>query len=115
MTAILLDRLVFSKPYFDPLGLIVATENGQPIGFAHAGFGPTEDESALSNELGASILTIVSPHPDEAKIAATLITGSEKYLRDQGAKVLYAGGMRPLNAFYLGLYGGSELPGILDS
>jgi tetratricopeptide (TPR) repeat protein len=27
--------------------------------------------------------------------------------------VIYAGGVRPLNAFYLGLYGGSELPGVL--
>ncbi len=32
-----------------------------------------------------------------------------------GAKVIYAGGIRPLNAFYLGLYGGSELPGVLAS
>ena len=29
--------------------------------------------------------------------------------------MLYAGGIRPLNAFYLGLYGGSELAGVLDS
>lgn len=28
---------------------------------------------------------------------------------------MYGGGIRPLNAFYVGLYGGSELPGILDS
>lgn len=29
--------------------------------------------------------------------------------------MLYAGGIRPLNGFYLGLYGGSELSGVLDS
>jgi ribosomal protein S18 acetylase RimI-like enzyme len=29
--------------------------------------------------------------------------------------VVYIGGIRPLNAFYLGLYGGSELPGVLTS
>jgi hypothetical protein len=29
--------------------------------------------------------------------------------------VLYAGGIRPLNPFYLGFYGGSELPGVLAS
>jgi ribosomal protein S18 acetylase RimI-like enzyme len=28
---------------------------------------------------------------------------------------LYAGAIQPLNGFYLGLYGGSELPGVLDS
>ena len=29
--------------------------------------------------------------------------------------MLYGGGIKPLNPFYSGLYGGSELPGILDS
>jgi ribosomal protein S18 acetylase RimI-like enzyme len=36
-------------------------------------------------------------------------------LRRQGATVLYAGGVKPLNSFYLGLYGGSEIPGVLAS
>ncbi len=115
MTAVLFERMVLSKPYFDPPGLIVATDDDRPIGFAHAGFGPTEDESAIANELGASILTIVAPHAEEAAVAAELIRRSETYLYENGAKVLYGGGIRPLNAFYVGLYGGSELPGILDS
>jgi GNAT superfamily N-acetyltransferase len=29
--------------------------------------------------------------------------------------VLYGGGLHPLNPFYVGLYGGSEVPGVLDS
>jgi GNAT superfamily N-acetyltransferase len=115
MTAELLEQLVLAKPYFDPAGLVLATENGRPIGFAHAGFGPVDDESAISHELGASILVVVAPHPEEAVIARDLIEQSEKYLRGRGARVLYGGGIRPLNAFYNGLYGGSELPGILDS
>ncbi len=36
-------------------------------------------------------------------------------LRGRGARVLYGGGLAPLDPFYLGLYGGSELPGVLDS
>ena len=36
-------------------------------------------------------------------------------MRKRGAQVLYAGGIRPLDPFYLGLYGGSELPGVLAS
>jgi ribosomal protein S18 acetylase RimI-like enzyme len=115
MTAMLLDRFVFSKPYFDQGGLLVATDGDRPVGFAHAGFGPVDDESALSTEVGASILTVVVPHSDDAAIAAELIARCEAYLRDRGAKILYGGGIRPLNAFYVGLYGGSELPGILDS
>jgi GNAT superfamily N-acetyltransferase len=39
----------------------------------------------------------------------------EDYLRRRGARVIYGGGIRPLNAFYLGLYGGSEMPGVLES
>ena len=30
-------------------------------------------------------------------------------------KCFTGGGIQPLNPFYLGLYGGSELPGVLDS
>ena len=44
MTAALLEELVLSKPYFDPQGLIVATDGNHPVGFAHAAFGPTEDK-----------------------------------------------------------------------
>jgi ribosomal protein S18 acetylase RimI-like enzyme len=115
MTTALLDRWIFAKPYFNRDGLIIATDDDKPIGFCHAGFGPVDDESALSNDLGASIMVIVAPHPDESQIASELIQRGEQFLRSQGAKVLYGGGIRPLNAFYLGLYGGSELPGILDS
>ena len=46
-------------------------------------------------------------------LADELLARSEVYLRERGAKVIYAGGIRPLNGFYLGLYGGSELPGVL--
>jgi ribosomal protein S18 acetylase RimI-like enzyme len=115
MTTALLERWVLAKPYFEDAGLQVATDDGRPIGFAHAGFGPTDDEQDLSFELGASIMVIVRPHDAEAQIAADLIARSESYLRSRGAKVLYGGGVRPLDAFYLVLYGGSELPGILDS
>jgi ribosomal protein S18 acetylase RimI-like enzyme len=115
MTTVLLDRLVLSKPYFEREGLIVATDNDRPIGFSHAGFGPTDDGQNISHDLGASILTLIAPHENEGAIAAELIARSEAYLKSRGAKVLYGGGIRPLNAFYVGLYGGSELPGVLDS
>jgi GNAT superfamily N-acetyltransferase len=46
-------------------------------------------------------------------IGTELLQRSEQYLRARGAHKLYAGSMAPLNPFYLGLYGGSELPGFL--
>lgn len=115
MSSALLETLVLSKPYFDREGLIVAVESDRLIGFAHAGFGPTEAEDAICHDFGASILTIAVPRDDELTIAKELIARSESYLTSRGAKVLYGGGIRPLNAFYIGLYGGSELPGILDT
>jgi len=53
-----------------------------------------------------------SDHRDPA-VADELLLRSEAYLQDRGSKIIYGGGIRPLNAYYLGLYGGSELPGIL--
>jgi GNAT superfamily N-acetyltransferase len=111
----MLDLLVLSKPYFDREGLILALDDGRPIGFAHAGFGPNEHETRLSTEMGVTVLLLTINHPEEAAIGAELLARSEDYLRRRGAKILYGGGIRPLNPFYVGLYGGSELPGIFDS
>ena len=36
-------------------------------------------------------------------------------MKSRGAKTLYGGGSYPLSPFYYGLYGGSELSGVLDS
>ncbi len=109
------DLVVLAKPYFDREGLILALDDERPVGFVHAGFGPNSDESGLSTEMGATVLLLVVSHPEEQAIAAELLARSEEYLRRRGTRVLYGGGIRPLNPFYVGLYGGSELPGILDS
>lgn len=110
-----LDLLVLAKPFFDREGLILALDDDRPVGFVHAGFGPNDDESGLSFEMGVTVLLLTVSHPEEAAIGAGLLAESEAYLRRRGAKVLYGGGIRPLNPFYTGLYGGSELPGVLDS
>lgn len=115
VTAALLEQLVFSKPYFDPAGLIVALHEDVPIGFAHAGFGPNEEETAICTATGTTYQLLVRREHRNAPLAGELLARSESYLRERGAKVIYAGGIRPLNGFYLGLYGGSELPGILTS
>lgn len=115
MSAGLFENFVLSKPYFDNAGLIVATDNRQPVGFAHAGFGPTEDGGALSTAWGVTCMLMVLPTHRGRGIGSTLLEQSERYLRSRGAQVLYGGGIHPLDPFYLGLYGGSELPGVLAS
>lgn len=115
VSASLLELCVFSKQYFDPGGLIVATRDGQPIGFAHAGFGPSDGGERLDTSLGATQLVLLHRETQDPAIADDLLAAAEAYLRGRGAGVLYGGGIHPINPFYLGLYGGSELPGVLDS
>ena len=111
----LFDELVTSKQYFDPRGLILALEDGAPIGFTHAAFGPNDAESAVAKQMGVTHVVMVRPHHQRRGIGRELLTRGEAYLRDEGAGVIYAGGIGHLDGFYLGLYGGSEMPGVLDS
>lgn len=115
MSASLFADLVLSKPYFDNAGLIVALDDGQAVGFVHAGFGPNEDQSGLSTQWGVTSMLMVRPDHRRLGIGTELLARSEAYLRSRGAQVLYGGEIRPLIPFYLGLYGGSEMPGVLDS
>jgi len=115
VSADLFEQMIFGKVHFDCAGLIIARDDDRPVGFAHAGFGPNEEQNRISTELGVTCLVLVRPDCNRAEVAAGLLEHCEAYLRQNGAKVLYGGGIQPLNPFYLGLYGGSELPGVLLS
>lgn len=115
MTSTLLEAAVFSKPFFERAGLIVAVDGERTVGFAHAGFGPAPDRMAIDTAVGTTVLVVVVPHPERAAIAAGLLAECEAYLRGRGARVLLGGGTADMGGFYLGLYGGSDIPGILDS
>jgi ribosomal protein S18 acetylase RimI-like enzyme len=110
-----LERSVFSRPYFDPEGLILAEEASTPVGFVHAGFGPNEQESALNPAVGVICMLAVRPAHQRRGVGSELLRRAEAYLAGRGAQTIYAGPMRPLHPFYLGIYGGSEMPGFLDS
>jgi RimJ/RimL family protein N-acetyltransferase len=115
MSTALLEQMVVCKPFFDRQGLIVAADENELVGFVHAGFGPAADENRLSNEVGVTCMLLTRPHESQATIANDLLAQSEDYLRRSGAKTLYGGGTGQLDPFYLGLYGGSEMPGVLAS
>jgi ribosomal protein S18 acetylase RimI-like enzyme len=115
MTSALLEVAVFSKPYFDRHGLIVALDGERAVGFAHAAFGPSADRSGIDPTVGTTLLVAVVPHADHDAIGQGLLERCEAYLRDRGATTLLWGGSADMRSFYLGLYGGSDLPGILDS
>lgn len=115
VSAPLLEHAVFSKMHFDRAGFIVATLDDRPVGFVHAGFGPTEDRMGIDTSLGTTHMMMLRGGHEDPALADQLLTASENYLRASGATVLYVGGIQPLNSFYLGLYGGSEIPGVLES
>jgi ribosomal protein S18 acetylase RimI-like enzyme len=115
MTSAMLEACVFSKPYFDREGLIVAMDGDRAVGFAHAAFGPNKDRSAVERRVGATLLVAVVPHERHESIGDELLQRCEDYLRQRGAEVLLGGGSFEMRSFYLGLYGGSDLPGVLDS
>ena len=115
MTTAELEAGVFSKPYFDRRGPIVAVEDGRIVGFAHAGFGPSADQKGIDTSVGSTLLVIVPPHPAENEIGDQLLARCEHYLQESGSTRFLGGGNDVFRGFYLGLYGGSDLPGILDS
>ena len=115
MSAALLEQLVLSKPIFDREGMILATEGGKIVGFVHAGFGAAENQQALSTSTGVISMLMVRPTHDESNMGVELVRRSEEYLHNHGTNVLYAFGSPLVDPSYLGLYGGSELSGILDS
>ncbi len=114
-----LDTHTWGTVNFEHSGLIVAERDGRVVGFVHAGFGPELPVNAArplesSHEMGTVAMLLVEQGFDDAVVAADLIRAAEDYLRTRGAKVLYAGGLFPLNPFYWGVYGGSEGAGVLS-
>jgi len=113
--ATVLERAALSKPYFDAAGFIVAEENGRRVGFVHAGFGPNQRETILSKNQGVICVIAVRPSHQHKGIGTELLRRAETYLKERGAQALFAGQVRPLTPYYFGVYGGSDLPGILTS
>jgi ribosomal protein S18 acetylase RimI-like enzyme len=111
----MLEEHVLAKPYFDPAGLIFAVDGDEFVGFAHAGFGPDENEAALSPATGVVALMGVAPSHRRRGIGSELLGRCEAYLRGRGARTLDAGSTALANPLYFGLYGGSESAGILAS
>ncbi len=110
-----LERHVLSKPYFEPAGMLIAEENGEVLGFAHAGFGPNPRETLLARTIGVVCLVAVRPAFRRRGIGSELLRRAEAHLREKGAQTIQFGNSKPVNPFYFGIYGGSDQPGLLDS
>lgn len=109
------DRLVIGQHYFDPLGLIVACDGERQIGFVHAGFRSNSRESWVDCAMGAICVVMVDREHRRQGIGRELVSRAEAYLRELGAISIQAGAAPPCDPFYMGLYGGAQLSGFLDS
>jgi GNAT superfamily N-acetyltransferase len=112
---ILLDYFTLSKPYFDAAGLIVALDEGRPVGFVHAGFGPDGNGTGVDPTVGIVCSIGVLPSHRGRGIGGELLRRSEEYLRGRGARRLIAGPMAPRNPYTFALYGGAASCGFLAS
>lgn len=115
VTPRVMETYVFAKPYFNRHDLVIAEDGDRLLGFVHVGFGPNEARDELCKEMGTICMLMVAPDCDFAQVATELVKRGEERLKDSGTKIFYAGSIPPLNPFYMGLYGGSELPGVLLS
>ena len=77
----LLEQMVFAKLYFDYGGLVLAFDDGRPVGFAHAGFGPQPAASWISTDVGVTCMMLVRPDCAETEVADGLLDHCEEYLR----------------------------------
>ena len=110
-----LELLVLGQSYFDPRGLIVAHEGQRLVGFVHAGFECVATGEGLDRTSGVLCAIMVHPEFRRRGIGRSLLARADEYLRNSGATRITAGGVNPTGPFYLGIYGGSGLPGFLES
>jgi ribosomal protein S18 acetylase RimI-like enzyme len=116
VTVDLLDLSVLSKPYFDRHGLILAFDQNDPsqaLGFVHASFGPCQRLSDLDQQQGIICQLRVLPIERDREVAQGLLQAGVDYLKQSGATAAHVGSIFPHAPFYLGLYGGSRVPGVL--
>jgi len=110
-----LDMFVLSQPFFDPRGIILAFEGELPVGFIHAGFGANATGTGLDHTVGVICAVMVRPEYRRQGIGTELVRQAEVYLQSRGTSRFFAGESGTHNPFYLGLYGGSESVGFLES
>lgn len=109
------ERFVFSQPYFDPNGLIIAEEDGKTVGAVHAGFAPNEERTGLDHSRGVICALNVDGSCRGKGVGTELLKRAEQFLMEAGVKEIMAGPSPEDAPFYVGLYGGTTPAGFLVS
>jgi ribosomal protein S18 acetylase RimI-like enzyme len=111
------ELLNFAQRYFNRDGIILAvdSESGEVVGMVHAGFGPNDAQSDIDTGVGVICMVLVRPDYRRQGIGRELVRRAEAFLRSRGAETLIAGPAAPFDPFYVGIYGGSQPSGFLES
>ncbi len=111
----ILELFTFSQPFFDPQGVILALDDDRVVGFVHAAFAATADQSQLDYQQGTLAALMVLPGYRRRGIGSELVRHAEQYLREKGATSVDAGGGIDRGGFYVGIYGGLQPSGFSES
>ena len=119
LTAADLELHVFSKPYFERDGFIVAEHTNSKgeaeiLGFVHASFDVQPDLSDLNRSIGVISQLRMAKCENSHAIEDQLLAMAQSYLVANGAREIWFGSRFPQAPFYLGLYGGSRVPGVME-
>ena len=110
------ERWLFSKPYFRRDDITVAVDDdNRPVGFALAGFAPNQELTALDLSSGVVCAVLVRPEFRRQGVGRELFRRADDTLRGRGATRVVFGSQWPACPYLFGLYGGSNVPGILMS
>jgi ribosomal protein S18 acetylase RimI-like enzyme len=114
------EVLIFSQPYFEREGLILAFagdegDESQPLGFVQVGFGPRDDGSGIDRETGVLCAIAVRPDQRRTGLGSELLSRGIAHLRHRGASTILAGPAPGFDPFYIGMYGGARVSGFLES
>ena len=108
----ILERHVLGKIFFQREGLVVALQGSKPVGFAHAGFGPSQAGVGLDTSVGVICVVAITPAEARKEVAEGLIRLCEEYLRGSGARQIFVGGAPFVEPFWVGICPGARPPGI---
>ena len=88
----ILELFVFSQPFFDRKGFILATDGDRIAGFGHAAFACNPEGTNLDHSRGIISALLVHPDYRRSGVGAELVSHCEQYLTNHGATSIVAGG-----------------------